>query len=141
LIREASPSDLKQLNEIEQEAFPGSTWKAEDFLLHRCLVAESEGVVIGLLVSRQVLAAAFGQPAEREILNLAVRRNWQRQGIAASLLDYEMQSRSVFFLEVRESNSAARALYSKAGFRELNRRADYYSDPTEPAIVMTTARE
>jgi ribosomal protein S18 acetylase RimI-like enzyme len=40
------------------------------------------------------------------------------------------------FLEVRESNKAARNLYLSLGFQELGRRPEYYETPLEPAIVM-----
>jgi ribosomal-protein-alanine N-acetyltransferase len=41
-------------------------------------------------------------------------------------------------LEVRVSNSAAQALYRSFGFRVAGRRARYYSDDGEDALVMTT---
>ena len=40
------------------------------------------------------------------------------------------------FLEVRESNAPARALYEKLGFSYLNKRVKYYKDPIEDALVM-----
>jgi len=40
------------------------------------------------------------------------------------------------FLEVRESNTAARALYGSRGFREIGRRKNYYRRPVEDALVM-----
>jgi ribosomal-protein-alanine N-acetyltransferase len=42
----------------------------------------------------------------------------------------------VILLEVRESNAAALALYRSLEFRELDRRARYYSDTGEDAVVM-----
>jgi ribosomal-protein-alanine N-acetyltransferase len=41
-----------------------------------------------------------------------------------------------WFLEVRESNLAARSLYGKFGFREVSRRPGYYQDTGEAAVVM-----
>ena len=40
------------------------------------------------------------------------------------------------FLEVRESNRAARIFYKSMGFQEVNVRRDYYASPAESAIVM-----
>jgi ribosomal-protein-alanine N-acetyltransferase len=40
------------------------------------------------------------------------------------------------FLEVRESNAAARALYAARGFEPIARRARYYRKPVEDAIVL-----
>jgi ribosomal-protein-alanine N-acetyltransferase len=40
------------------------------------------------------------------------------------------------FLEVRESNSAARRLYGALGFAQVGRRRNYYRRPTEDAVVL-----
>jgi ribosomal-protein-alanine N-acetyltransferase len=39
------------------------------------------------------------------------------------------------FLEVRESNAAARTLYENAGFEQTGRRRSYYTSPLEDAIL------
>ena len=40
-------------------------------------------------------------------------------------------------LEVRESNAPAISLYGSFGFIKVGERRDYYSDPTENALLMT----
>jgi ribosomal-protein-alanine N-acetyltransferase len=100
------------------------------------VVAEIQGEIVGFLVSREIFAGSLDAPPEREILNLAVRMRFRRQGIAGVLLGHELSRGAIFYLEVRESNTAARALYSKFGFRVINRRTGYYRDPPETAIVM-----
>ena len=67
---------------------------------------------------------------------------YRRRGIGASLLncilDKALQRKAkAAFLEVRSSNEAAQVLYEKCGFKAIARRANYYSDPLEDAIVMT----
>lgn len=138
MIREATHADLEQMSEIETEAFPHSPWLPSDFLRYKCLVAEDHGQIVGFLVSRQIAPEAGGHPAEHEILNLAVRSSARRRGIAVALLKREMRKPGNFFLEVRASNIAAKALYKKLGFRELGYRFNYYENPKETAIVMTT---
>jgi [ribosomal protein S18]-alanine N-acetyltransferase len=138
LIRQANGDDLEQLFEIETQSFPHSAWLPSDFLRYECLVAEEEGEIHGFLVSRQIAPESYGQPAEREIINLAVKPTSRRRGIGAALLRQEMQKPGVFFLEVRASNIGAKALYNKLGFRELGYRFNYYDNPKETAIVMTT---
>ncbi|MFL6417346.1 MAG: GNAT family N-acetyltransferase [Bryobacteraceae bacterium] len=138
MIREATPEDLDRIQDIEIESFPHSAWLPSDFLRHPCVVAEEEGDIHGFLVSRQIAPEGDGHPAEREIINLAVKSGSRRRGIAASLLHHEMQKPAIFFLEVRASNVAAKALYKKLGFRELGYRFNYYENPRETAIVMTT---
>ena len=47
----------------------------------------------------------------------------------------EQEGAAAVFLEVRESNRAARALYEKWAFLESGRRRGYYKDPEEDAIL------
>jgi ribosomal-protein-alanine N-acetyltransferase len=101
-----------------------------------CTVAEVSGEVGGFLVSRQIFAGNTTEPAEREILNLAVNPRHRRSGIATSLIQLELRKKAVFTLEVRESNLAARSLYERLGFVEILRRTEYYNNPIETAIVM-----
>ncbi len=135
-LRRATLADLSAILDIEHEAFPDSPWRADDFLADECTVAEVNGSIAGFLVSRQTFPSADGAPAEREILNVAVARKFRREGIATALLDNELQRRAIHFLEVRESNLAAQALYRKLGFVEVGRRPQYYNSPRETAIVM-----
>jgi ribosomal-protein-alanine N-acetyltransferase len=75
-----------------------------------------------------------------EIQNVVVGREFLRQGVASELVQ-EICARartakmSAIILEVRESNRAARALYSKSDFREVGRRRGYYRNPQEDAIL------
>jgi ribosomal-protein-alanine N-acetyltransferase len=129
-IRKADKSDLAALVEIERESFTDPSWPAETFLHYDCVVAEVAGQMAGFLVSRETF------PLEREILNLAVAQRFRRLGIATALLHHELYRKATLFLEVRESNLAARALYRKLGFVEVGTRPDYYRHPKERAIVM-----
>ena len=79
--------------------------------------------------------------SEGEILNIAVRLSARKHGIGQMLMDAmlnEGTSKGVtdFFLEVRESNAAARHLYEKNGFESLGVRKRYYSKPVEDAVIM-----
>lgn len=95
---------------------------------------------------RRIGAFALAQVAadEAEILTLVVERAWQRHGIAVRLVDGVKRAASragaqSLFLEVAESNAAARALYAKCGFAETGRRKGYYALPggkTEDALVL-----
>jgi ribosomal-protein-alanine N-acetyltransferase len=91
------------------------------------------GVVAGFLVARHLAP-------EWELENVVVAVTARRQGIARQLLDQLLaQARNTrsdsVFLEVRESNSAARALYEKAGFQQTSLRKDYYTHPSDNAIL------
>jgi len=76
------------------------------------------------------------------INNVAVREQYRRRGYGAMLLgrvldEARRKRATAAFLEVRDGNSAAQALYQKCGFRPIAKRANYYSDPIEDAVVMT----
>ena len=135
-IRTVERRDASQLVTIEGESFPHPHWKALDFFKYDTVVAEVEGRIAGFLVSRQTDPGAAVSPPEREILNLAVAPPFRRLGIGSVLLSHELQATANFFLEVRESNLAAQALYRRFGFIEVGRRTHYYQFPTETAIVM-----
>lgn len=91
--------------------------------------------VVGYIVARDTAG-------ELHINNVAVRAEYRRRGIGASLLNRILdkalhRKAKAAFLEVRSSNEAAQVLYEKCGFKAIARRANYYSDPLEDAIVMT----
>ena len=135
-IRSAIASDLPTLDDIEQASFGSPNWDADSFLKYTCFIAELECRVAGFLVSRQVFPGYQGSKPEREILNVAVAPLYRRLGIATALLNHALSSGATHYLEVRESNVAARRLYERLGFAEIARRPNYYSSPVETAIVM-----
>ena len=74
---------------------------------------------------------------EREILNVAVHPDFRRLRIATELLRAEIaRPPGAHFLEVRESNAAARQLYERLGFQVVGSRPGYYENPPETGIVM-----
>jgi ribosomal-protein-alanine N-acetyltransferase len=99
-------------------------------------VAEDESEAPGIrafLVAQRV-------DAEWELENIVVARPARRRGLGGILLgEFVAHARAEkgreIFLEVRESNECARALYRKAGFEETGLRRSYYSDPPEDAIL------
>ena len=98
------------------------------------LVNEGDSKVNGFIIGRQVAE-------EAEILNLAVVPAKRRRGeggalLKAALEQFQTRRVSRVFLEVRESNEPAIAFYAKHGFRKTGRRAGYYHDPEESAVVM-----
>lgn len=98
------------------------------------LVAVSDGVVAGYVGSQGVIDAA-------DMMNLAVRQEFRRQGIAERLigaLEEALLRRGMrsLTLEVRPSNTAAAALYEKLGFVQVGRRPRYYFNPVEDALIL-----
>lgn len=126
-VRNATAQDLPAIRAIQEASPEASQWEPS-CVDESVLVAEEGAHVAGFLVWREVA------PGESEILNLAVDPPFRRRGVARNLLS-GLASRTVF-LEVRESNHAARGLYRAAGFLEVGTRRNYYQNPIEYAIVM-----
>ncbi|HEL2000364.1 ribosomal protein S18-alanine N-acetyltransferase [Streptococcus suis] len=78
---------------------------------------------------------------EMEILQIAVRADFQRLGIASQLMAAVMDWDGDIFLEVRESNSAAQTLYARQHFTKIGKRKDYYRHPVEDAVLMKRERD
>jgi ribosomal-protein-alanine N-acetyltransferase len=92
------------------------------------------GRLVGYVVAWYVLD-------EAELANLAVAVGDRRQGVGRALLDAMLtdaasRGMSQVFLEVRESNAAARELYAAREFEEVGRRERYYRSPTEDALIL-----
>ena len=78
---------------------------------------------------------------ELHVNNVAVRDAYRRIGIARPLLERVLAEAreagaTAAFLELRASNEAAKALYSRCGFTVTGERRNYYSDPPEDALLM-----
>ncbi|HEY2961123.1 MAG TPA: ribosomal protein S18-alanine N-acetyltransferase [Pyrinomonadaceae bacterium] len=91
--------------------------------------------IAGYIVARETAG-------ELHINNVAVRAQYRRCGYGSLLLgrvlDAARRKRATAaFLEVRNGNLAAQALYEKCGFRGIAKRPNYYTDPPEDAVVMS----
>ncbi len=134
-IRPARESDLDEIWRIQSACGQAAQWKPADYLQHQCLVAVDSAAreerTAGFTVARQTA------PDELEILNLAVDPPFRRRGVARSLIQQLLADyRGSVFLEVRQSNFAARKLYHALGFEVISVRENYYNSPVESAIVM-----
>ena len=101
--------------------------------LRLALVVEDRSALQGFAVAR-----VLGR--EWELENIVVADQTQRRGLGTRLLGElvslaRSQGAQSIFLEVRESNRAARALYLKCAFVENGHRKSYYQNPLETAIL------
>lgn len=133
-------SHIEQIAALERECFstPWSEAMLTEVLFDSqasFIVAESEdGGVLGYAGLQVVLDEGY-------IDNIAVEPNARRHGVADELLDvfcrFGEANLAFLTLEVRASNAPAIALYRKHGFEEAGRRKNYYTKPTEDAVIMT----
>jgi ribosomal-protein-alanine N-acetyltransferase len=140
-VEPAIAGDLRQIAELETMAF-SDPWSLASFET----VLSEESVFFG--VARDAdgdgvlgYVVAWFAADESEIANLAVREPTRRRGIGSALLDAALaeavrRGAVAMYLEVRESNDAARGLYASRGFEEVGRRRKYYRKPVEDAIVL-----
>jgi [ribosomal protein S18]-alanine N-acetyltransferase len=143
-IRLAVPADAGPLVTIERRCF-SDPWSETSF--REALespwtfgfVAQAGQGIAGYLIGREVAGTG-------EILNLAVSPEFRRAGVGRALLRaaiIRLRKRRVdeVYLEVRESNLSAQALYLSSGFRPVGQRAAYYRNPKEDALVLWLAIE
>ena len=118
----ASEQDLAALAELAEQCFP-DPWSENVFRQTMCCCYAA--------VSRTGDAVNLD--------DIAVSPAFRRQGIGRQLLDWAHGQfpESEFWLEVRESNAAAIALYESAGYRQVGFRKRYYHAPEEGAVLMT----
>ena len=139
-VRPFRPSDEPAISEILRDSREAAQWPPESYANLASspggvlLVCETNAEVIGFLAARQA-----GDQAE--ILNIAVRRDFRRKGVASALLLAALNTFChsqivTIFLELRESNLAARTLYERHGFVPSGRRHSYYTNPIEDAVCM-----
>jgi len=95
-----------------------------------------------LLVSREAgetcgFLLAWRAADELHLTDLGVTARARRRGVGRALVQALCREPArVVFLEVRERNLPALGLYRSLGFTELDRRARYYPDTGEDAVVM-----
>ena len=145
-VRVARKSDLGEVSRIERASF-ADPWGPGDF---RSVLASPQTIflVAGDEASEALAGYAIALTVldESEILNIAVDPAVRGRGLGGRLLDSalaEVARRGAVaaFLEVRESNVAARELYRSRGFEELSRRRGYYRTPVEDALVLRLAMQ
>jgi ribosomal-protein-alanine N-acetyltransferase len=140
-IRRGTTADIPGLMTLEKRAATAAHWSAQQYEAavsgeapsRVILIVEEEADVLGFIVGR-----VLGE--EWEIENIAVAGSARRRGLGTRLLGEFLdlareRGADTVFLEVRESNLAARRLYEKWAFVESGRRKLYYREPEEDAIV------
>lgn len=138
-LRSGTPQDLPAMARIERASF-SDPWSARAFegLLASPTVSVRVAVCDGSVVGYSVVVAAADQG---ELANIAVDPAWRRRGVAVQLLralldEARATGVTALFLEVRETNVAAQALYAQHAFQPVGRRRGYYQQPREDALVL-----
>ena len=131
-------SHLAALAEIDKACFHAPWSEAmlrEELGKGIFLVAERDGQVVGYVGCQTVLDEGY-------ITNVAVSPDCRRQGVGRALIAElvqraRAQGLSFVTLEARASNAPAIAVYEGAGFVRVGVRKNFYTAPTEDAVLMT----
>lgn len=138
IIRTMELNDIPAVAALEAENF-SEPWSANSFTeeLEKgtsvYLVTYEEDELVGVCG----LVTSFD---EGEVLNVSVKQNYRKRGIAEQMLRRLIQEAlnkgiKHFTLEVREGNVAARTLYEKLGFVCEGIRPNFYRNPVENAAI------
>ena len=137
-IRRLTYADLPQVVAIERRSFP-TPWSLAMFVLELskpggvCLAAlDDEGALVGYLICSRY-------DVVWHVMNVSVDPAQRRRGIASRLISAllaRVGEDASLTLEVRTSNTGARLLYERFGFRSAGVRPRYYQDNGEDAVIM-----
>jgi ribosomal-protein-alanine N-acetyltransferase len=160
LTRHARIDDVPRLMQIERNAAMAAHWTERDYNAIFTEATPRRMAWVVELERREALAPEAGHPVQEtpeagvcgfivvrcfegewEIENVAVTPTARQRGLATRLLEALLgvarQEQAVrIHLEVRESNLPARKLYEKLGFHGAGWRRNYYSNPSEDALLL-----
>lgn len=128
------PDVAQAIYEVMTDVYPVSPWTLEQIQSDLSqdqtwyALAYEGAEVIGFLAIQENLF-------EAEVLQIAVKKGYQGQGIASALFATLPTDKEIF-LEVRESNHRAQAFYKKEKMAVIAERKAYYHNPVEDAIIM-----
>jgi ribosomal-protein-alanine acetyltransferase len=142
ILKLESPTSSNWSNEHYESLFRTTAPElSKDFILVAEDPPESRSATVSTPTS-PLLAYLVAHCVDREweLQYVIVAKRFRRRGLATLLLNELVEharsgNANAIFLEVRESNQSARALYRKLGFQETGVRKSYYSTPPEDAIL------
>lgn len=139
-IRFMTLEDIPRIHEMEKEIFtdPWSENSLRESLEQKntiMLTAENGREILGYLIVYAVLD-------ECEIARIAAAKEFRRQGVGGQLilrLEKDCAERKItrILLDVRRGNQPASAFYRAQGFQEDGIRRNFYTKPTEDAVLMS----
>jgi ribosomal-protein-alanine N-acetyltransferase len=133
--------DVESVAAIERELFPEDPWTPEQFWSELAHAPDTRWYAVhdgdaGV----DAYVGLMAVPPEADVQTIGVAPSAQGGGIGAMLLEAlfdeaERRGCTQLFLEVREGNDKARALYERAGFEFQGKRRDYYGPGKDAAVL------
>lgn len=154
-IQQAGPSDIVSIKKLETVCGL-STWSIGDYLEEISsnneffLVVKKDQELLGFMLARPIMInplsatdqhKIINKINEVEIYNIAVTEKYRREKIASRLIERLIEKANIYnvkkiYLEVRESNVNAQKFYIDRLFKIVGKRKNFYTDPSENAILM-----
>ena len=136
MIKKLTSDDIdyiEQIFNLEKEIFKNSAFSKS--YLNTLIKGDNSFVYVYLIDSKVCgYLIVLDSIDVYEILAIATIEEYRNKGIAQELLA-KIRIKNIF-LEVRESNQTAINFYKKNKFKEISIRKNYYSEPTENAVIM-----
>ena len=139
-VRACRKEDLSEAKEILESSPEAGHWSVASL---EASLQEHKNYFLSALQNEHIAGFIVGRriAEEGEILNVAVKFEFRRKGMGKALVQavlevFRSEGVARVFLEVRESNAPAIAMYENLGFQEIGKRPGYYRDPNEAALVL-----
>lgn len=138
--------DTDQVGSLIEQEQGSSRWPWSQQALRYSLEADHDCLLIAVDGATAGYCVLMDNTEAIEVLNIVVFPAWRRRGVARGVIEAVCAragtaGRGAVWLEVREDNCAAIALYLSCGFCEQGRRPDYYADATGNSIVAAILME
>lgn len=140
VIRTMTSENIKKVAELEKECFSKpwsekSLWEELINSTARFYTLSNNGELMGYIGANNICNEVY-------ITNVAVGEKYRNNGYGVRLVKYmilqsALEDADFVTLEVRKSNGPAIRLYEKCGFEKVGERKNFYSNPTEDALLYT----
>ena len=129
-------TDMNQILEIEEQAFPKTPYSKEILLgyanspLHRFVVLEESKHLLGYIIYSK----------GGHVISTAVKRGYRKKGFGKMLFMCALKgSEERLWLEVRSKNDSAIRFYESMGMKTIGKTIGYYGD--DDALILTLQKK
>ena len=137
---------MEQIAAFDKLCFPADCWSGEDW---NEMLADPRAIYYAHMDGGKIVGSIFiynwkGERDYIKIMNIAVRADHRRQGLAKGMLDYvaaEMGALGMrrFCGETRASNKAMQRTFESCGYVRTAVEENYYNSPCESAYKYVLA--
>ena len=139
ILRPATVADADPITTLELLVFEREAWSASSVVGgltgpgRFAVVAVHDGAVVGYAVT---MTSGDVVDLQRIAVHPAHRRSHAGTRLLAAVSERAVaEGAGRMLLEVSAGNAAARHLYARAGFTEVNRRRSYYRDGSDALVL------